>query len=330
MLFREFLTFGKIVFLSNRTNCRTWYARLPKTLILGLLLQILLCTHQTFGQQIKPKGVFLTDSIEVGRPFFYSLTYRHAPGKEVFFPDTSFNFLPFEIISKRNFTSNTDEKETVTLDSAVYQFVTFDVSPFQVLSVPVFIYQKKDCTAVYTDSDSIFLRNSNYLPGDSIVLKQETTLIPLSSEFNFSILIGALAVFIGVIGAVYWVFGKDIYKQWQLIKLQRRHLEYIRSFNRLLRSAREKNNIKDAEKAIIVWKNYLERLERKPFATYTTREIMDNMPDDALAEALKNMDGIIYGQVKSSNMDASLEVLKTGATRIYRMKRRQILDNPLS
>ena len=74
----------------------------------------------------------------------------------------------------------------------------------------------------------------------------------------------------------------------------------------------------------------MERLENKPFATYTTREIVDNMPDEALAEALKNMDSIIYGQVISKNMAESLEVLKGGATRIYRNKRRFILDTTMS
>jgi len=97
-----------------------------------------------------------------------------------------------------------------------------------------------------------------------------------------------------------------------------------------MRNARERNNIKDAELAIIVWKNYLERLEKKPFATYTTREIVDNMPDEELAEALKNMDGIVYGQGKSSNMHVYLEVLKTGATRLYRDKRKFILDSPIA
>ena len=93
-----------------------------------------------------------------------------------------------------------------------------------------------------------------------------------------------------------------------------------------MRNARDKNNIKDAEKALIVWKNYLERLEKKPFATYTTREIMDNMTDDLLADALKDMDGVVYGQAKSNNMYASLEVLKEGAKRMYKQKRQKIRE----
>ena len=309
-----------------------WLDKNHKTVVRLALMVVLytICLAPICAQSDKPKGKFLTDSIEIGKPFLYALSFRHSPDKEVFFPDTSFNYSPFEVLSRRSFTSATDAASKATLDSAIYQLVTFDVSQAQVLSVPIFIYARGDCTAVFTNKDSIFLKKKNLDPiTNNEALKPEIALAPLRSEFNFSMLLGYLGLAIGLIGAIYWVFGKDIYKQWRLIKLQRRHLEYLRSFNKLLRNAREKNNIKDAENAIIVWKNYLERLEKKPFATYTTREIMDNMPDDSLADALKNMDGIIYGQVKSNTMHVFLEVLKTGATKLYRTKRREILDNPI-
>jgi hypothetical protein len=296
--------------------------------IAHLALVILVFSNVTFGQRIKASGSFLTDSIEIGKPVYFALSVRHNPDTEIFFPDSTFDFSPFELISQRNFVSSTDSRGS--LDSAVYHFVSFDVSPVQYLQVPVYVFQKKDCTTVFTAKDSVLLTRIELVKSpDKATLEPETRLFPLSRQFNFSILIGSLALIIGLAGSIYWVFGQDIYKQWQLIKLQRRHLEYLRSFNRLMRTARDRNSIKDAEKAIIVWKNYLERLEKKPFATYTTREIMDNMPDDELAEALKNMDGIIYGQGKSKNMDVYLEVLKTGATRIYRNKRRFILDSPV-
>lgn len=298
-----------------------------------MILCVLLATLGTLGtaaaQGIRPKGVFLTDSIEVGKAVYFSLSVRHSPDSEIFFPDSTFDFAPFELISKRSFVSSTDSRGS--LDSAVYHLVSFDVSRVQQLRLPVYVFQKKDCTAVFALADSVLLIRSNNIDlRKKPVLKEETDLVPLSSEFNFSVLIGSIALIIGIVGSVYWVFGQDIYKQWQLLKLQRRHLEYLRSFNRLMRSAREKNNIKDAEKAIIIWKNYLERLEKKPFATYTTREIMDNMPDDELAEALKSMDSIVYGQSRSGNMDVYLEVLKTGATRLYRRKRKFVLDSPVA
>ena len=307
-----------------------------RLLLVKWIVGLLVCLASTgffanaaFAQKLSPKGTFLTDSIEIGKPVFLSLSVRHNPGTEIFFPDSSYNFAPFEILSKRTFISTTDQRGT--LDSAVYHLVSFDVSPVQSLKLPVFVFQKKDCTAVFTTPDSVFLIKKNVIGFNrKTALRAETSLLPLSSQFNFSILLGSLALVIGVAGSIYWVFGQDIYKQWQLIKLQRRHLEYVRSFNRLMRNARERNNIKDAELAIIVWKNYLERLEKKPFATYTTREIVDNMPDEELAEALKNMDGIVYGQGKSSNMHVYLEVLKTGATRLYRDKRKFILDSPIA
>lgn len=294
------------------------------------ILILIFVGNESPAKQSKPAqipiGVFLTDSIEVGKPVYYSLSFRHPSKTEVFFPDSTFKFSPFEMISQKNFTSNTDVHGT--LDSALYQLVTFDVSAIQHLRVPIYIFTGKDSVAMYPAVDSIFLRKNNLaVIASEKSLKPEVTLMPLSKEFNFSIALGILAVAIGVIGSINWVFGREIQKQWRLLKLQRRHLEYLRSFNKLLRNAREKSSIKDAEKAIIVWKNYLERLENKPFATYTTREIMDNMPDDLLAEALKNMDGIIYGQAKSKEMEGSLEVLKAGATRLYRSKRRQILDS---
>jgi hypothetical protein len=305
-------------------------ARVFQVIVLGIA-GFLLCfsgiARDARKQRMKPKGIFLNDSVEVGKPLYFSLSLRHSPESEIFFPDSTFDFSPFELVSQRTFVSSTDNRGT--LDSAVYHLISFDVSKVQKLRLPVFIFQKKDCTAVFTASDSVFLIKSNDIDlGKKPVLKEETRLAVLSREFNFSMLIGSVALIIGVVGSIYWVFGRDIYKQWQLLKLQRRHLEYVRSFNRLMRSAREKNNIKDAEKAIIIWKNYLERLEKKPFATYTTREIIDNMPDDELADALKNMDSIVYGQGRSGNMERYLEVLKTGATRLYRAKRKYVLDSP--
>ncbi len=283
------------------------------------------------AQNKLPEGKFLSDSIEVGKPFFFSLSFLHPSQTEIFFPDTSYNFSPFEVISKKNFTTRTDKRGS--LDSAVYQLVSFNVSRGQSLKIPVFVFKGKDrdCTALFSITDTIFLRKDNFQGiTDTTSLKAELGLLPLSHEFNFSVFFGFLALAIGVAGSIYWLFGSDIYKQWQLLKLQRRHIEYNRSYNRLLRNAKEREDIKDAEKAIIVWKNYLEKLEKKPFATYTTREIMDNLPDEGLATALKNMDGIIYGQVKSKDMEKSLEVLKAGAMRLYRNKRRKVLEGNIS
>jgi hypothetical protein len=77
--------------------------------------------------------------------------------------------------------------------------------------MPVYIFQKKDCTAVFTAPDSVFLIKSNIMGAkEKPVLQAETGLSPLSREFNFSMLIGSIALIIGIVGSIYWVFGQDI------------------------------------------------------------------------------------------------------------------------
>ena len=110
-------------------------------------------------QRIMPKGVFQTDSVEVGKPVYFSLSVRHSPESEIFFPDSTYDFSPFELVSQRTFVSNTDARGT--LDSAVYHLISFDVSKVQKLRLPVFVFQKKDCTAVFTTYESFLLIKIN-------------------------------------------------------------------------------------------------------------------------------------------------------------------------
>lgn len=53
--------------------------------------------------------------------------------------------------------------------------------------------------------------------------------------------------------------------------------------------------VQTIENAVILWKRYMEELEDKPFSTYTTKEIVEVMPNQQLAEALQHTDRIIYG-----------------------------------
>lgn len=111
MFTKIFPAFGKFCFLFSIGNMKSFFAKLQKTDVgLVLFCSFFFFTFPLCAQKTIPKGKFLTDSIEVGKPFLYSLSYYHAPGKEVFFPDTTFDFSPFEIISQKSFNSSTDEK----------------------------------------------------------------------------------------------------------------------------------------------------------------------------------------------------------------------------
>lgn len=287
-----------------------------------------------YGQKVpskqgrRPLGEFLTDTIEVGKPFSYSFSFLHDPTTEVFFPDSAYDFSPFEMIGQDYFTTRTDSLGS--LDSTVYRLVSFDVAGLQVLRLPVFVYAARDCTAVYAAPDTLRLHSP--LPPttrpDTLQLRAATEVGTLQRAFNYPIFLLFIGSFGLVFLLVYWFFGREIERQWRAFLLKRRHGEFVRAFNRLNRNARERNNTNEAEKAVVVWKEYLEDVEKKPFATYTTREIVDNIPDEALEDALKDIDRIIYGQGKSPQMDSSLKTLKNVAHRIYLRHRLEIMRIP--
>lgn len=285
---------------------------------------IIFYASSAVAQVQKPRGKFLANRIEVGKPFSYSFSLLHDAEQEVFFPDSTFDFSPFEFIDQEYFTTRTDSLGS--LDSTIYRLVSFDVSDLQTLRLPVYVLTSKDCTAVYAETDSIRLRSS--LPVDShpdtLHVRADTKVEMLRRQFNYPVFLGVLVSAGLFCLIVYWLFGRGILKQWRLFQLQRRHGDFLRTFNRYNRNARERNSTTEAEKAVVTWKDYLEDVERKPFATYTTREIVDNIPDEQLEDALREIDRIIYGKIKSSQMDTSLQTLKNVAQRIYRRRRSEI------
>lgn len=290
-----------------------------------VLLFVILSGAVSRGQS--PDGKFLQDTIEIGKPFYYSFSYLHSPDTEVFFPDTTFNFFPFEVIGQEYFTTQTTEKGS--LDSTVYKLIAFNVQKKQVFSLPVFVSMNGDCTTVFSRPDTAYLRLllAPTTRPDTLKLLIMNEVLPLEKQFNYTVFIGVL-VSAGLAGLlIFWLFGEILKRQWNMILLQRRHRDFVRSFSRLSKSANEKGILADAEKAVIVWKKFMEKVEEKPFATYTTREILDTIADKLLATALKDMDGVIYGHVQSSNMAESLEVLKRVGLQAYRVKRKEIADS---
>lgn len=290
-----------------------------------VLFLFFLCSLSTAYPQQRPNGHFLTDSIEVGKPFKYTLSFRHSPRVEVFFPDTSAAFRPFEVVKLNYFPTETSAKGS--LDSAVYTLLSFELAKIQTLSVPIWQKEGRDCTAIYSEIDSIKLREQikDELT-DSLHLRTDTQVVPLRSQTNYPYLV-LLGLLISLIGTgIYLLFGEALTRQWELYQMFLRNREFQRNFTRFTRDINGSKGIENAEKVVVLWKIYLQRLERKPYVTYTTKEIMDNLPDEQLAEALRSIDGVIYGGVSSKNTADSLNILRDIATQTYRNKRIELLQ----
>jgi hypothetical protein len=284
-----------------------------------LPLCFLLIAHSSklIGQT--PKGQFLQDSIKIGKPFQYALSYRHNAALDVIFPDTSYNFKPFEIKTRQYFPTATDERGS--LDSVVYTLVSFDVHKVQALSLPIFIHTPKDCTAVFSNADSVLLKEMVSGKTDSVALKTDNKIYYLPQEPNYPLFLLGFLGFWVIFGLVYWLLGDTIAKQWQRYLLWRRHTDFNNTFQKYERNvARQQKGVENVQNALLLWRNFLERLEKKPFTTFTTRELVEELQDERLSDALNTIDATVYGGNIAPNISEALKVLKELATRMYRNK----------
>lgn len=285
--------------------------------------------------QNQPIGHFLDDTVVVGKPFQYALSFRHSLSQDVLFPDTAHHFSPFIVRAITVFPTKTVLGNS--LDSAIYTLVTFETRVAQSLQVPITIVGETDCTALFSPPDTVFLRSSlqSNRP-DTLVLATQTTLHPLQQEFNYPALGMVLAGLLGIGGAIYVLFGKSIRRQWDLYRLHQRHLRFLQEYNRLIRTINASSATDNANRAIFQWKSYLEGLQGDPFTTMTTREIADRITSSQIAEtsltpaqlvdALKQTDRMIYGGVFSQQSAPALRLLRDVATQTY-YNRRSMIQN---
>ena len=272
-----------------------------------------------------PKGKFLSDSIKVGLPVKYALSYRHKATVDIFFPDSSYNFAPFELENRAYFPTITDQNGS--LDSVVYTLISFEVSPMQELSLPVFVRAKQDCTRVFAPMDKVILESiiSTESDIDTMSLKKDTHLIPIKQQVNVPLILLVFIALSVLAALIFWFFGKPIRRQIQLFNFKRRYDDFQKLFQRLSRGTDDaQKRLENIEKAVVLWKKYIERLENKPFTTFTTKEILDNLDDNRLSDALREIDATVYGGVYSNKTIASLRILQELAEGLYLEHRQEL------
>ena len=274
------------------------------------------------------EGHFLADSMEIGRPFQYALTYRHPPFQDVLFPDTARYFAPYIVQKVTVFPTQTigTGPKAISRDSAVYTLLSFETDSVQLLRVPVRVVQEADCTNRWTRVDTVFLRSSlRAARSDSVQRKEvalftETGLAPLQQQFNYLSLVIGIAVLCAIVPLLYILFGRAINRQWQRYLLNRRYQRFVNEFSRLLRQLDVNTDAELVNQAVILWKVYLERLDKKPYTSLTTSELAERLNDKRIDDALRDVDRIIYGRAFSSESLPSLQILRDVATRMYHQR----------
>lgn len=288
------------------------------------------CTSPGNAQTPAVQGRFLTDSIDIGRPFRYALTFDHAPTVDVFFPDTARQFGPFlvqDVVTLATRTTGSGRR-AVSRDSAVYTLVSFSVDPVQVLRVPVLQVNNIDSATFLTQPDTVLLRSTlnPAAPGkpNAGLLTTETDVLPLQQQFNYPLL-GVSLLLAGIVGfLLYGLFRRPISRLYTLYRLNRRHIRFLREYTRLIRLLNADTASDYANQSVILWKTYLEKLEKRPYIPLTTSEIAERMADPDVADALRQADRMIYGGGYSDQSQAALRVLSGVATRAYHQQRKTL------
>ena len=268
----------------------------------------------------KPKARFSSDSISIGKPIFVSLTYWSRAKTDLLFPDSTHNFKPFEIRDIKYYPTKTIGGKS--LDSVVYELVTFDVDSSYSLSLPVKILRSNK--SIYSDTAYVSL-NSSIKKQDLInpTLKKSTGYFNVPLEFNFPKLLYILLIFL-ISCAVFWIFfGKILVRNVRLWKFNQKQNKFTTAFKKL---GKNHNNIEKIGSGLVLWKNHLEWLLKKPYSAMTTSEITKTLDNDRLEDALKEFDQAIYGGIISNHIPFAFNVLYDFAHETFKKQRKVYKD----
>ncbi len=285
--------------------------------VLGVLFWI-----SSSAGRLEPKGEFLLDSVKIGEEVAYTFSFRYPAELTVLFPDSTYNFFPFELSRKNYFPTYSDS--IYNIDSVVYFFTTFEIDTTQYLRLPVFIIGDSDSSVVFSKPDSIELIHIvNQIPEDP-KLKENAAFVPVEEEFNYPMFLVVMAVVIVVVLIIALFYGKRIYKRWKIFMLKRTHNSFTKHFSIMIRDVGSSHPSVKIEHVLAVWKQYMEKLERKPFAKMTTREITQLYTQPELKEHLRYIDRTIYGSERSSVLFTAFDYLLKYSIERYHNRREEI------
>lgn len=266
-------------------------------ILIGIILFVGI-TGNSVAQDIVVRGGFFLDSLRVGDETGFYLSARYPGEINVLFPDSTFNYAPFEFERKRYFQTVT--KDGISYDSVIYYLSTFEVDRIQTLSLPVFQLAERDCTVFSTDPDTIRLielaRNiPDTLQVANLPLKVNTAHEDVPYVFNYPVIVIGVVV-LAIVATVVWIFfGKSIRRHFLLRRMSKAHKQFLESYNRQMETLKAAFSSAHAEHALVEWKQYMEKLESRPYTKLTTPETTALVGDAVLGKNLHSIDGAIYG-----------------------------------
>lgn len=282
------------------------------------LIAVLCFLFPAFGwaQLVSPSGAFAQDSVKIGEEIPYSLSIRYPAGQNILFPDSTYDFSPFELVRKK--WTNTVSRDGFSNDSVIYFLRTFELTPSQAFRLPVFVIEGSDSVEVMAQADTVHLIDVEVNPQDP--LKETTDYRDVALQFNSAYLVLALVIFLVIVTAVLLLFGGQIKRQYKMYRLKKAHSKFLATYEKLITHQNGKEPKTATEHSLNFWKVYMEKLDKIPFTKLTTKEVSQFIKEENLLKTLKTMDRNIYGRHNSEEVRANLLLLKEIANQRYAEK----------
>lgn len=253
-----------------------------------------MCSVNLSAQEVSFKGGFVEDSLVIGQDVIFWVSATYPPSLEMVFPDSLYSFAPFEISGKTFFP--TELKGDQAYDSTVYALQSYEIDKVQYLKLPAFIVNGTDSTILETSLDSIFLTELAPIVSDTTTLKTNLDYQLVDTQFNYPLMyyiLGGLALLTVIL---LLIFGKRIIKWIKLRRLRAQYDQFSEVFNTYIKKLKVDPDPDLAEKALVVWKKYQQRLDKVPFSVLTTKEILNQDFTHELEVPLKSVDRVVYGK----------------------------------
>jgi hypothetical protein len=279
----------------------------------------------SFAQDVIVRGGFFLDSLRVGDETGFYLSATYPSNLNLIFPDSTFNYNPFEFKTKQYFQTQTTAGKSY--DSVIYYLTTFEVDKIQTLSLPVFQLNAQDCTLYTSSVDTILLAElaknlPDTLTAQNLPLKVNTLYEDVPYLFNYPILFIVLAVLL-VTAIIVWVgFGGKIRKHFKLKRMFKAHQKFLETYTQQVEAIKAAFSPAITEHALAQWKRYMEQLESRPYTKLTTRETTQMENNEGLGRNLHSIDGAIYGH--NTRVLESLESLKQFADQRFAKKLEEV------
>ena len=269
----------------------------------GILITILCGTFFSgASQELTVRAGFARNSVKIGEHISYGIGVRHEGEQDILFPDSIYDFSPFEFVSKEWYPSVSENG--ITVDSLVFVLRTFSTDSIQSLQVPFYQVQYGDSSELRAPSDSIVLMHTVSDLPDSlsrIFLLESTDYYRVKKLFNYPYFIAFSVFGLIVIGGGWLLFGKTIMRGLAMRKMRKRYEAFLSRYDELNASlVKDQTHTEATEMLLVHWKKYMEGLGRRPYRKMTTNEIRKINTNEKLISALQNIDKAIYSPNKTA------------------------------